>query len=129
MQTGTKKVQIRRYSIALKRKVVEEVERGELTIREAIRMYDIVSARTVNRWVWQYGKKKYQTQVVRVTVKSEYEKIEELKAALADERLRSRLYAKQLEAYEKYAPELKKRLGTKQLKEFEENQQKIKQYR
>ncbi len=62
-------------------------------------------------------------------MKSEREEVEELKAALADERLRSRVYAAQLESYEQYVPDLKKRLDTKELKKFEENQKKIERFR
>ena len=62
-------------------------------------------------------------------MKSEHEKIEELKAALGEELLRRRVYAKQLEIYEEYVPDLKKKLGTKRLKAFEKNQEKIDQFR
>ncbi len=120
---------IRRYSEVLKRKVAQEIEDGTISSREAMKYYDIQHRRTVDRWVVQYGKQKYQTKVVRIEMKSEREEVEELKAALADERLRSRVYAAQLESYEQYVPDLKKRLDTKELKKFEENQKKIERFR
>ena len=126
-RTGTRV--IRRYSEVLKRKVAQEIEDGTLNSREAMKYYDIQHRRTVNRWVAQYGKGEYKSKVVRIEMKSEREEIEELKAALADERLRTRVYAAQLESYEQYVPDLKKRLDTKELKKFEENQKKIERFR
>jgi transposase-like protein len=117
--------EIRRFSAALKRKVVEEVVSGGLTAREAARLYGVSSARVVNRWVFkQEGR---QTKIVRVMMKSEAERIRELEEALADERLARRVLAAQLESYQRYVPDLKKRLNTKELKKFEENQRKIEQ--
>ena len=62
-------------------------------------------------------------------MKSEAERIRELEEALADERLARRLLAAQLESYEGYVPDLKKRLTTKELKRFEENQKRIEKLR
>ena len=62
-------------------------------------------------------------------MKSELERIRELEAALADERLARRVLAAQLESYEGYVPDLKKKLSTKELKRFEENQKKIEKLR
>ena len=119
--------EIRRFSAALKRKVVEEVTSGGLTAKEAARLYGVSSARTVNTWVFkQEGR---QTKIVRVMMKSEADRIRELEEALADERLARRVLAAQLESYEHYAPDLKKRLSTKELKKFEENRKKIEQLR
>lgn len=120
---------IRRYSEAFKRKVVKEIESGNLTGREASRQYGIPYGGTIGQWLKKYGSREYKTEIVRVMMKSEKELIEELKAALADERIRSRVLGKQLESYQKYVPDLKKRLDTKQLKQFEENEEKIKQFR
>lgn len=119
--------EIKRFSAALKRKVVEEVVSGGMTAREAARLYGISSARTVNRWIFAHEGR--QTKVVRVMMKSEAERIRELESALADERLARRVLAAQLESYERYVPDLKKRLDTKGLKKFEENQEKIRRLR
>lgn len=120
---------ITQYSEAFKRKVVEEIERGELSSREAARTYGIPYGGTIASWLRKYGSKKYETKIVRVMMKSERDEINELKKALADERIRSLVFSRQLESYEKYVPDLKKRLDTKQLKEFEEREQKIKRFR
>jgi transposase-like protein len=120
---------IKRYSEGLKRHVVEEVEGGKITQREAVRMYGVSSARVVNRWVHQYGKRNYATKIVRVTMKSESDRLKELEQALADQILTNRIMAAQLKSYEGYVPDLKKRLSTKELKQFEENQKKLERLR
>lgn len=120
---------IRRYSEALKQKVVEEIEGGVLTVKEAMDAYAITHRKTVNRWVRKHGKSSKPTQVVRVMMKSEQEKIRELEKALASERIRNMVFEAQLERYQHYVPDLKKRLSTKELKQFEENEQKIKGFR
>jgi len=119
--------EIKRYSVALKRKIVEEVLSGELTAREASKYYGVSSVRTVNQWVFKQSGR--ETKIVRVMMKSELERIQELEAALADEKLARRVLAAQLESYENYVPDLKKKLSTKELKKFEENQKKIEQLR
>jgi transposase-like protein len=120
---------IKRYSEGLKRHIVEEVESGKITQREAVRMYGVSGARVVNRWVHQYGKRSYATKIVRVTMKSESDRLKELEQALADEVLRNRILAAQLKSYEGYVPDLKKRLSMKELKQFEKNQKKLERFR
>lgn len=124
---GIKKIY--RYSEALKVKIAEEVGTGKLTASEAMKHYGVKHRRTVTGWVVKYGYRDYETEIVRVVMKSEQEQIRELKEALADEKLRARLYAAQLESYEGYVPDLKKKLNTKELQKFEENEKKIKAYR
>lgn len=119
--------EIRRFSAALKSKVVEEVVSGALTAREAARLYGVSSARVVNAWVFKHEGRR--TKIVRVMMKSEAERIKELEEALSDAILARRVLAAQLESYEHYVPDLKKRLDTKELKKFEENQKKIEKLR
>jgi len=119
--------EIKRFSAALKRKVVEEVLTGSLTAREAARLYGVGDVRTVNRWIFmQEGR---ETKIVRVLMKSEADRIRELEEALSDERLARRVLAAQLESYQRYVPDLKKRLSTKELKKFEGNQKKMEKLR
>lgn len=120
---------VRRYSEGLKRHVAEEVETGRMTSREAVKVYGVSHCRTVNRWVHQYGKLSYRTRIIRIGMKSEAERIRELEAALAEMLLEKRLVEAHLEEYEKAVPDLKKKLSTKQLKKFEENEEKLKRYR
>lgn len=57
---------ITQYSEAFKRKVVEEIERGELNSRGAARTYGIPYGGTIPNWLRKYGSKKYETKIVRV---------------------------------------------------------------
>lgn len=116
---------IYRYSENLKRQIVEEIESGILSTREAQYHYGIKYRKTVTRWVAQYGKQRRTTKIVRVMMKDEQRRIQELEKALADERLRNRVYAAQLKQYAKEVPDLKKRLDTERLKKFEENEKRI----
>lgn len=107
-----------RYSESLKAKIAHEVGTGKLTTLEASRRYDIKSPRTIDKWVRKYGYREYETKLVRVMMKSEQDRIQDLEEALADEKLRNRLFAAQLESYEGYVPDLKKKLNSKELKRF-----------
>jgi len=120
---------INRYSEALKRKVSEEVSSGLLTTREAMNLYGIKHRRTVDDWVYKYSDSRPRAQVVRIMMKSEKERIEELEKALADSEVKRMVYASQLESYEEHAPDLKKRLSTKELREFEKNEARIQKFR
>lgn len=119
---------INRYSESFKKKVSEEISSGLLSTRDAMELYGVKHRRTVDRWVYKYGNRP-RTEVVRIMMKSEKERIEELEKALAESELKRRLYAAQLESYEEEVPDLKKKLSTKQLEEFERNEEKIKRFR
>ena len=130
MAEVSKKIRkVYRYSESLKLKIAEEVGTGVLTTAEAMKKYGIRHRKTINTWVSKYGYLDYETEVVRVVMKSEEERIKELEEALASERIRSLVYAAQLESYEGYVPDLKKRLSSKELEEFEKNEKKIKSFR
>lgn len=120
---------VTRYSEVLKLKVAQEVEGGSLTVTEAMRAYGVLHRKTINRWVHRYGSRRYPTKIVRVEMKSEREKIEDLESALAAATIKARVLEAQLESYQKYVPDLKKKLDAKQLEKFEKNEEKIKQFR
>ena len=116
----TEKV-VRRYSEALKLQVVQELEQGCLSVKEAMEYYDIPWRRTVDRWRRRYGKDKTNVRVVRVIMKSEKERIRELEKALADKEIENIAYKALVSVYEdEHAEEMKKKLDSKRLKEFEE---------
>ena len=119
---------IKRYSEELKRKIVEEVESGQLNMREAADLYGLSGSRTVSTWVSKYGKENKSTKKVRIEMKDSAEKLKDLEKALAEEKLRTMLYKAELEYYEKQLPDIKKKLNTKQLKKFEEIQRKRMRY-
>ena len=119
---------IKRYSESLKHKIVEEVEGGVLTVRQAMDMYDIRHRRTVTGWIRQYGKEVRPTKIVRGMMKSEQERIKELERALVDSQLKNMVHEEMLKLYAKEVPDLKKRLNTKQLKKFEAAEKKRSEY-
>jgi transposase-like protein len=79
-----------RYSDAFKQKVVNEIERGRLTISQASRLYEIYGTNTIYKWLRKYGKNDLIRKVVRIEMKDEKsilkqkeERIRELESALS----------------------------------------------
>lgn len=111
---------VRRYSEALKRQVVEEVESGRLRVKEAMEYYDIPWRRTIDRWRQRYGNNRRGTKIVRIVMKDEQERIRELEKLVSDLELKNRVREAQLEIWEeRYGDDLKKKLNTKELEEYE----------
>ena len=110
-----------RYSQAFKLKVVSEIERGELTVAEARRLYDIRGAETVAGWLRRFGKEHLLARVIRVEMKDEKDRIKELERrnrqlerALADERLKVMALESVMEiAEEEFGVVFKKKSDTK----------------
>jgi transposase-like protein len=118
---------VKRYSESFKIKVVEELEKGEVEEREARYRYGIFGSRTLREWRQRYGKGgEEKTQLLRVTMKSEEYRIQELEKALADAKLDNMVMAAQLRSYQRHVPDLKKKLSLKELQKFEENEAKLK---
>lgn len=120
---------IRRYSESLKRKVVEEISSGALSVREALIYYDVPHQRTINRWQQKYGENRLRTRIVRIAMKSEAERIRELESALAESTLKLRFAEAKVDAYEEMVPGIKKKLSAEQLKQFEEADRVLKKSR
>ena len=81
---------ILRYSEAFKLKVIDEIEKGHLTITEAMRLYDIKGGPTIYNWIRKYGKNHLLKKIVRIEMKNEKdlraedkERIRNLESALA----------------------------------------------
>ena len=79
-----------RYSDAFKLKVVQDIEKGKLTISEARRLYEINGTNSVYRWLRKYGKNDLIQKVVRIEMKDEKsqlkkkdERIRELESVIA----------------------------------------------
>ena len=108
-------------SQAFKLKVVSEIERGELTLAEARRLYDIRGATTIQRWLRRLGKEHLLARVIRVEMKGEQDRIKELEKrnrllerALADERLKVMALESVMEIVEEeYGVDFKKKSATK----------------
>jgi transposase-like protein len=111
---------IKRYSQAFKQQVVREYEAGA-SIYSLMQKYGIGSHRNVQRWVKQYGRSGYRSELVviqtvedQVEVKGMRERISELEAALAEHVLENRMLNMTLEVASKaLALDLKKNFGKK----------------
>jgi transposase len=68
------------YSMSFKLQVVQEVERGELSIRGSLRKYGIQSHGTVLHWLRKYGNFDWENQTPSNMPKSQEQKILELEA-------------------------------------------------
>lgn len=109
-----------RYSTAFKLKVVEQIERGELTVQEARRVYDIRGGQTIQRWLAKHGKSHLLSRVVRIEMKDEKDRIKQLEAekkklesALAQAHVKNLFLEEVITlAKEEYGIDLKKKSDT-----------------
>lgn len=123
MQNSTKQRSILRYSNAFKLMVVDEIERGKMTIEEVRKIYDISGAATIQNWIKKFGKLHLLNKIVRIEMRDEASKIKqlekqkkELESALAQAHLKIIAYESLIEVAEKkLGIELKKNLEGKQL--------------
>lgn len=102
----------RQYSPELKQRIVEEVEAGHLSLREAAREVQ-TSLTRIQKWMEEFGRYKPKRDVVEVVMKSEQERIAALEKALAEAHLKLQVYdALILQANKHYKTDLKKSFGT-----------------
>lgn len=117
---STEQKVVLRYSTAFKLKVVEEVERGEFTIAQARRVYDIRGGETIQKWLHKHGKSHLLSRVVRIQMKDERDQIKklegekkQLESALAQSHVKVLYLEKLIElAKEEYGIDVKKNSGT-----------------
>ncbi len=103
----------RQYSPELKQRIVDELEAGHLSLREAARDTQ-ATIPIVQRWVQEYGRYRPKRDVVEVVMKSEQARIAALEKALAEAHLKLRVYDELLtQADQKFQLDLKKTLGTR----------------
>jgi transposase len=113
--------EIRQYSLAFKQMVVQEVEDGRFTISEAKRTYDIGGWGTIPRWLKKFGRDHLLNKVVRIEMKGEKDRIQELErqkreleSALAQAHLKSICLEALIESVEEhYQIDVKKNFGEK----------------
>lgn len=86
----------RDYSLAFKHQVVGEVERGELSIKGALRKYGIQSHSTVLNWVRKFGTFDRELQVKYSMEKSPEQRLMELEAQVRLLEKQNRSLEKQL---------------------------------
>ena len=122
---------IHRYSVAFRQKVVSEIEKGELTVRDAQRIYDIRGGSTIQSWIRKLGKNHLLNRVVRIEMKDEKERIKELEkqvkaleSALAQSHVKSIALESLIEcAEEHYGTDFKKNFGGKGLEKGSKEEQ------
>lgn len=102
---------LHRYSEELKRGMVEEIESGRMSIRDAA-VETQAGVTQVQKWLEEYGRFKPKRDVVEVVMKSEKDKISELEKALAEAHLKIRVYDELIsQASKRYKTDLKKNFG------------------
>ncbi|MGV3708816.1 MAG: IS3 family transposase [Gemmatimonas sp.] len=80
-----------RYSAELKQRLVDEIEAGHLSIREAAETAQ-AAVTLVHQWLTEYGRFKPKREIVEVVMKSEQERIAALEKALAAAHLKLEVY-------------------------------------
>jgi transposase-like protein len=100
------------YSSELKQRLVEEIEAGQLSLREAAR-----DARTsvamVQVWLREYGRFQPKRDIVEVVMKSEQDRIAALEKALAEAHLTLQVYDELItQANKRYKTDFQKGFGT-----------------
>jgi len=108
------------FSPEVKRAIVEELESGQISLREAAsRGHTTVNH--VQLWLKEYGKYQPKRDIVEVIMKSEEERIAALEKALAEAHLKLLVQEKIIElASKKYKVDLKKTFGSQRSSSLEE---------
>jgi len=110
----------RDYTMAFKLAVVRQVERGELTYRQAQAAYGIQGRSTVLKWLRKHGSLDWSNPSRYAMNNSKIEetpaqKIKRLEKELADERLKNEVLSRMVEiADEQYGAGLRKKYFAKQ---------------
>ena len=115
-----KKEQVKRYSQAFKQQVVREYEAGS-SIYSLRQKYGVGGYQTVKRWIAQYGRAGYRTELVviqsvddQLEFKAMKQRIAELEAALAESVLENRMLKTTINVAEKaFGLDLKKSFDKK----------------
>ena len=109
----------RDYSLAFKLGVIEAVEKGELTYKQAQRTYGIQGKSTVLVWLRKHGTldwslpKQHSLKLTRE--KTPEQRIKELEVALEAEKLKNKLYSTMIDIAEKqYGLSIRKKSSPKQ---------------
>jgi transposase-like protein len=114
-----KKEPVKRYSQAFKQQVVREYEGGQSGLK--LQQKYGVSIGSIKRWVQQYGREGYRSEVMVIqTVEDQQEvqemkrRIAELESALAESVLENRMLRKTLEVSSReQGIDLKKNIGSR----------------
>lgn len=118
------KQKYQKYSYALKRKVVHEVETGKRTIEDARKAYHIKGKSLIYSWIKLYGKLTYDPKKTYLMKKSPQERIKELEEKLEVSELERDILLDILEICEEQGADVKKSLPKQLKKDFENHKRK-----
>jgi transposase len=120
MKTTRKKRSQQDYSLAFKLQVVLEVEKGEITYKQAQKRYGIQGTSTVLVWLRKYGNLDWSLPKIRHLENEQptpEQRIKQLEASLQEEKDRNLLYKTMIDIVEKeYGLPIRKKYSTKQSK-------------
>lgn len=121
MKTSKKRTQ-RDYTLGFKLGVVEEVEKGSLTYKQAQKKYGIQGRSTVLVWLRKHGTLDWilpNLHTLTPTEKTPEQRIKELEAALETEQLKTLFLTTAIDIAEKqYGMVIKKKYSPKQQENF-----------
>ncbi len=72
---------VKRYSASFKQRIVSEIERGEISVAEAQKRYDIGGSSTIDKWLKKMGKLSLLATIVRIEMPHEQDRIKVLEAS------------------------------------------------
>lgn len=108
----------RDYNLGFKLAVVEQVEKGEFSYKQAQKIYGIQGRSTVLRWLRKHGKLEWSSSRITQMHRSQEtpeQKIERLERELEDERLRNLLLNEMIDIVDRdYGAGLRKKYLSKQ---------------
>jgi len=110
----------RDYTMAFKLKVISEVEKGEMTYKEAQRQYGIQGRSTVLVWLRKHGsldwrRPRQHIMTIPNSKETPAQKIKRLERELSDERLKNEILNKTIDrADEQYGTSIRKKILPKQ---------------
>lgn len=119
----SKKRSQRDYTLSFKLKVVEEVEKGNLTYRQAQKIYGIQGRSTVLVWLRKHGNLDWTlpklNSLTTEKEKTPEQRIKELEAALAEEKQKTLFLSTAIDIAEKqYGMVIRKKYSAKQQENF-----------
>lgn len=115
------------YTFAFKLNVVESVEKGDMTYKQAQKIYGIQGKSTVLMWLRKHGSQDWSIPMKNLNKspkanETPAQKIKRLEKELGDEKLRNLLYEEMIRiADEQYGTSLKKKFRAKQLEACRKN--------
>jgi len=117
----------RDYNLGFKLAIVEQVEKGELTYKQAQNQYGIQGRSTVLVWLRRYGKLNwYRPKKTAMTNQKETpaQQIKRLERALEDERQRNLIYNEMIDFIDtQYGSSIRKKLLPKALEDYKKKAQ------